>query len=454
MTSQLIYNESIEKSDIINLCSEFKQYAQINPSYYERFDVKRGLRNADGSGVIAGITQICNVHGYIIDEGERQPIEGQLIYRGYNIHDLIENAEREDSFVFEEVVYLLLFGRLPNAANLQCLTASLGQRRELSPGFLVDSIIQVPSNNIMNKLAQSILSLYSYSDVTDQTTLEDEMHIALDLIAKMLILMDGAYQAKHHKFDNASMVMHPLRPEENTAQSILSLIRVDRQYTKEEAQLLDILLALHADHGGGNNSTFACRVATSSGTDPFAAYTSAINLLKGPRHGGANMKVMKMLDDIKVHVKHWDDEGEVADYLTKILKKEANDGSGLIYGMGHVVYTLSDPRAVILKRKAMVLAAGKEIEQEFLLLDLVEQLTPELMYSVRGIDKTVCANVDMYSGLVYRMLGIPDELFTPLFATARMVGWAAHRMEEMLTRKRIISPAYKAITKPKEYVPL
>ena len=430
MTPQLIYNHSIEDSDIHNLCEDLVQYSDIAPKYYERFDVKRGLRNADGSGVIAGITRICMVHGYVMSEGERQPIPGQLIYRGYDINDLIENAEREDRYVFEEVAYLLLFGRLPNGADLERMTRSLGVRRELPPGFLVDSIMQSPSNNIMNKLARSILSLYSYSDVTENTTIEDEMSIALDLIAKMPILMDGAYQAKRHKYDNASLIMHPLRPEENTAESILSLIRNDRSYT------------------------FACRVATSSGTDPFAAYTSAINSLKGPRHGGANIKVIQMLDDIKAHVAHWENEGEVADYLTKILRKEANDGSGLIYGMGHAVYTLSDPRAVILKRKAMALAAGKEIEREFKLLDTIEKLTPELMKSVRGSDKVVCANVDMYSGLVYRMLGIPDELFTPLFATARMVGWAAHRMEEILTGKRIIRPAYKAIAKSKEYVPL
>ena len=250
------------------------------------------------------------------------------------------------------------------------------------------------------------------------------------------------------------MVMHQLRPEERTAESILSLLRSDRSYTKKEAQLLDVMLALHAEHGGGNNSTFACRVATSSGTDPYAAYSSAVNSLKGPRHGGANIKVMEMLDDIKAHVKNWEDEGEVADYLTKHLRREAGDRSGLIYGMGHAVYTLSDPRAVILKRKAFELAAGREIEAEFRLLDLIEKLTPELMVKVRGIDKTVCANVDMYSGLVYRMLGIPDDLFTPLFAAARMVGWSAHRMEEILTGKRIIRPAYRTIAKGKKYIPL
>ena len=398
----MMYNQSMDESDITNLCKELVEYSQIPAKDYERFDVKRGLRNADGSGVVAGITRICNVHGYVMNEGERQPIPGQLIYRGYDINDLIENAEREDRYVFEECAYLLLFGKLPDSVDLERMTRTLGVRRELPPGFLVDSIMQSPSNNLMNKLARSILSLYSYSDIHEDTTMEEEMNVALDLIAKMPILMDGAYQAKRHKFDNASLIMHPLRPEENTAQSILSLIRTDRSYTKAEAQLLDTLLTLHADHGGGNNSTFACRVATSSGTDPFAAYTSAINSLKGPRHGGANIKVIQMLDDIKAHVQHWDNEGEVADYLTKILKKEANDGSGLIYGMGHAVYTLSDPRAVILKRKAMALAAGKEIEQEFRLLDTIEKLTPELMRSVRGIDKVVCANVDMYSGPVCR----------------------------------------------------
>lgn len=440
--------------DITSLCERLAFYSQIDSSLYDKYHVKRGLRYSDGSGVAAGITNICSVHGYIMDEGVRTPIPGELIYRGYDINDLVENAEKEDRFVFEEVVHLLLFGQLPTKKELSDCEHALSIRRELPPGFLVDSIMQSPSKNIMNKLARSILSLYSYDDSPDNTTIQDEMLIALNLIAKMPNLMNGAYQTKRHKFDNASMVMHQLKPKEKTAQSILSLLRNDRQYTKKEAQLLDIMLAIHAEHGGGNNSTFACRVATSSGTDPYAAYATAINSLKGPRHGGANIKVMEMLDDIKAHVSNWEDEGEVADYLTKILKKEAGDRSGLIYGMGHAVYTLSDPRAVILKRKAFDLAKGNEIEPQFRLLALIERLTPELMRSVRGIDKTVCANVDMYSGLVYRMLGIPDDLFTPLFATARMVGWSAHRMEEILTGKRIIRPAYRTIAKRKEYIPL
>ncbi len=442
------------KLDISSLCENLARYSQIDSSLYDKYHVKRGLRHSDGSGVAAGITNICSVHGYIIDEGIRTPIPGELIYRGYDINDLVANAEKEDRFVFEEVIYLLLFGQLPTEEELSACEHTLSIRRELPPGFLVDSIMQSPSKNIMNKLSRSILSLYSYDANPDNTSIEDEMLIALNLIAKMPNLMNGAYQTKRHKFDNASMVMHQLNPEERTAESILSLLRNDRQYTRKEAQLLDIMLAIHAEHGGGNNSTFACRVATSSGTDPYAAYASAVNSLKGPRHGGANLKVIEMLDNIKANVKNWEDEGEVADYLTKILKREANDRSGLIYGMGHAVYTLSDPRAVILKRKAFELAKGQEIERQFNLLDLIEKLTPELMRSVRGIDKTVCANVDMYSGLVYRMLGIPDDLFTPLFASARMVGWAAHRMEEILTGKRIIRPAYRTIAKRREYIPL
>ena len=307
-----------------------------------------------------------------MSEGERQPIPGQLIYRGYDINDLIENAEREDRYVFEEVAYLLLFGRLPNGADLERMTRSLGVRRELPPGFLVDSIMQSPSNNIMNKLARSILSLYSYSDVTENTTIEDEMSIALDLIAKMPILMDGAYQAKRHKYDNASLIMHPLRPEENTAESILSLIRNDRSYTKAEAQLLDTLLALHADHGGGNNSTFTTHVVSSSGTDTYSAVAASLSSLKGPRHGGANLKVMEMFENIEENVTNWEDENELRTYLTKMLDREAFDGTGLVYGMGHAVYTLSDPRCVILKEYAKKLSAEKHREKEFALYESVE----------------------------------------------------------------------------------
>lgn len=442
-------------SDIQTLCSNLREYSRIDPALYEKYKVKRGLRRSDGSGVVAGITRICNVHGYMIDESERIPIPGELIFRGYSIMDLVENAEAENRFLFEEIVYLLLFGELPSPEALSDMRAYLAECRELPSGFLVDSIMQAPSNNVMNKIARSILSLYSYDEENPETpTMEEELHIALGLIAKMPVLMNSAYQVKRHKYDNASMIIHQLNPEHSTAESILSLIRTDGTFTPEEAKLLDVMLSIHAEHGGGNNSTFACRVATSSGTDPYAAYTTAINSLKGARHGGANIKVVQMLDCVKENVKHWDNDGEVADFLKKILLKEAGDRSGLIYGMGHAVYTLSDPRAVILKRKAFEMAKGREIEAEFELLSTIERLTPVLMKEIRGVDKVMCANVDMYSGLVYRMLGIPDDLFTPLFASARIVGWAAHRMEELLTGKRIIRPAYKSITKPRTYLPL
>ena len=304
----------------------------------------------------------------------------------------------------------------------------------------------------MNKLARSVLALYSYDDESEGKELDNEMRTAISLIAKLPVIMTNAYQVKKRHYDNESMIMHPINYEENTAQTILSLLRTDRQYTKQEAQLLDILLMLQAEHGGGNNSTFTCRVLTSSGTDPYSAYSGAICALKGHRHGGANIKVIKMLDNFKENIKHWDNEGEVADYMTKVIKKEAYDHMGLIYGMGHAVYTISDPRACILKRKAFELAKGKEIEAEFRLLDTVERLTPEVFRNVKGSSKVMCANVDMYSGLVYRMLGIPDDLFTPLFAVARIAGWSAHRMEEILTGGRIIRPAYKAIAKSKKYI--
>ena len=453
MTPQLIYNHSIEDSDIHNLCEDLVQYSDIAPKYYERFDVKRGLRNADGSGVIAGITRICMVHGYVMSEGERQPIPGQLIYRGYDINDLIENAEREDRYVFEEVAYLLLFGRLPNGADLERMTRSLGVRRELPPGFLVDSIMQSPSNNIMNKLARSILSLYSYSDVTENTTIEDEMSIALDLIAKMPILMDGAYQAKRHKYDNASLIMHPLRPEENTAESILSLIRNDRSYTKAEAQLLDTLLALHADHGGGNNSTFTTRVVTSSGTDTYSAMAAALCSLKGPRHGGANLMVMHMMQNIRDNLHDIEDDEELEAYLKKLLHGEAFDRKGLIYGMGHAVYSLSDPREVVFKGYVEQLAHEKGRDKDLSLYTRIERMAPQLIAQERKIFKGVSPNVDFYSGFVYEMLGIPMELYTPLFAVARVMGWSAHRIEELLSANKIIRPAYKSLGGTHDYIP-
>lgn len=444
----------ISGANITDLCGEVAENSRIDMKLYEKYHVKRGLRNSDGTGVVAGITNICNVHGYVLNEGEVEPIPGQLIYRGHSINDLVENVEAEDRFGYEETVFLLLFGRLPNVKELNTFNTYLSLKRDLPGGFVEDMILKAPSKNIMNKLARSVLALYSYDDECENKGLESEMRTAISLISKLPVIMANAYQVKRRVFDNQSMIMHPINYEENTAQCILSLLRNDRQYTKEEAQMLDCLLMLQAEHGGGNNSTFTCRVLTSSGTDPYSAYSSAICSLKGPRHGGANIQVIQMLDNFKSNIRHWDNEGEVADYMRKTIRKETNDGSGLIYGMGHAVYTISDPRAIILKKKAFELAKGKEIEAEFRLLETVERLTPEIFKEVKGSTKTMCANVDMYSGLVYRMLGIPDELFTPLFAVARMAGWAAHRMEEILTSNRIIRPAYKAIAKEREYIKL
>ena len=431
------------------LCEQFVRNNTIDPQLYKKYVVKRGLRNSDGTGVMAGLTNICNVHGYVVNEGEKSPIDGQLIYRGYNINELVSNVVKENRFGFEEVIYLLLMGELPKRDELEAFKMIVSENRVLPLNFFEDMILKAPSRNIMNKMARSVLALYSYDDNPENRSPEYEMATAISIISKLPNIM-----VKKRVFDGESMIMHPLIAEHSTAEMILSALRPDRQFTDEEAKLLDLMLMLHAEHGGGNNSTFSCRVLTSSGTDPYSAYTAAIGSLKGPKHGGANIKVIGMHDCIKENVSNWNDENEVADFLRKILRKEAYDHSGLIYGMGHAVYTLSDPRAVILKANAKKLAQGTEFEAEFNLLETVERLTPELFAEVKGDTKVMCANVDMYSGLVYRMLGIPDDLFTPLFAVSRMAGWCAHRFEELVTGKRIIRPAYKAVKKEKKYVPI
>lgn len=440
--------------DINSLYEAYTANNKIDPKYYEKFNVKRGLRNPDGSGVMAGVTNICNVHGYVINEGEKSPDEGKLVFRGYNINDLVSNVVAENRFGYEEIAYLLLGGKLPTEHQLENFRELLDNNRELPEGFFEDMILKAPSKNIMNKMSRAVLALYSYDDVPDNTEVKHEVDTAVSIIAKMPVIMVSAYHVKQRYYNHKSMFMHPLIPGQSTAETILSMLRPDRQFTDEEAKLLDVILMLHAEHGGGNNSTFTCRVLTSSGTDPYAAYSAAIGSLKGPRHGGANHKVIQMHQYIKDNVKNWDDEGEVADFLRKILRKEAGDGTGLIYGMGHAVYTLSDPRAVILKQNAAKMAIGSEFEAEYRLLEMIERLTPELFKEVKGDEKKMCANVDMYSGFVYKMLGIPEDLFTPLFAVSRMAGWCAHRFEESMTGKRIIRPAYKSVSKEKAYIPL
>lgn len=420
--------------DINSLYEAYTANNKIDPKYYEKFNVKRGLRNPDGSGVMAGVTNICNVHGYVINEGEKSPDEGKLVFRGYNINDLVSNVVAENRFGYEEIAYLLLGGKLPTEHQLENFRELLDNNRELPEGFFEDMILKAPSKNIMNKMSRAVLALYSYDDVPDNTEVKHEVDTAVSIIAKMPVIMVSAYHVKQRYYNHKSMFMHPLIPGQSTAETILSMLRPDRQFTDEEAKLLDVMLMLHAEHGGGNNSTFTCRVLTSSGTDPYAAYSAAIGSLKGPRHGGANHKVIQMHQYIKDNVKNWDDEGEVADFLRKILRKEAGDGTGLIYGMGHAVYTLSDPRAVILKQNAAKMAIGSEFEAEYRLLEMIERLTPELFKEVKGDEKKMCANVDMYSGFVYKMLGIPEDLFTPLFAVSRMAGWCAHRFEESMLK--------------------
>ena len=441
---------------INSLCKDLREYSAVDPALFQKYHVNRGLRRPDGTGVVAGITKICNVHGYMLNEGEIEAIPGELIYRGYEITDLVRAVEKENRFGYEETAYLLLFGKLPTVEQLKNFRQYISESRELPEGFVLDMIAKAPSNNIMNKLARSVLALYSYDEECEVRSLENEVRIAVSMIARLPVIMSAAYQVKRQHFDGESLVMHPLRPEESNAETILSLLRIDRKYSPEEAHLLDICMMLHAEHGGGNNSAFTCRVLTSSGTDPYSAYSGAIGALKGFRHGGANIKVIEQLETFKREVADPENEGQVADFIRKILRKEAGDGAGLIYGMGHAVYTLSDPRAVLLKEKAFELAKGKEIEADFRLLETIERLTPQLVAekSAHAAGKHICANVDLYSGLVYRMLGIPSDLLTPLFAVSRIAGWAAHRIEEVLTGGRIIRPAYKSITKRMEYTPL
>ena len=440
--------------DIRTICDKTVKNNTIPQELFSKFGVKRGLRNEDGTGVMAGITNICNVHGYVINEGEKQSAEGELIYRGYNINDIVEDVVASNRYGYEEVVYLLIFGELPTSDELKGFCDYIASKRELPKDFAEDMIFKAPSPNIMNKMSRSVLALYSYDEYPEDSSIESEIDKAVSVIARLPAIMVNAYMVKRRIYDKQSMFVHPIRLEENTAQTILSTLRPDRNYTEEEAHLLDLMLMLHAEHGGGNNSTFTSRVLTSAGTDAYSTYASAICSLKGHRHGGANIKVMQMLENIEENVSDWESDDEVASYLEKIIRREANDYSGLIYGMGHAVYTLSDPRAKILKANAMRLAKGSEIEEEFMLLDRIERLTPEVFSKVKGNTKAMCANVDMYSGLVYKMLGIPGELYTPLFALARVAGWSAHRIEEMLTGKRIIRPAYKAVSKRKVYVPI
>ena len=437
-----------------SLCREFEKYNYIDPQDFERYHVKRGLRNEDGTGVMAGLTRVCSVHGYVIDDGERVPKPGQLSYRGISVGDIVRGAQKDDRFGFEEVVWLLLFGRLPDKEKLEWFRSVLSQARELPPYFAEDMIIKAPSRNIMNKLGRSVLALYSYDDNPDDISLENVLRQCIELIARMPVIMSYAYQVKRRHFDGKSMFFHPLNPDHSIAETILAAIRPDRAFTDQEAKILDRCLILHADHGGGNNSTFTTRVLSSTGTDTYSAISASIGSLKGPRHGGANIKVMEMCDDIAAHIRNIHDDGEMRDYLSRLLKRQAFDGAGLVYGMGHAVYTISDPRAVLIREMAREICTDGELAERLALLEAIERLTPEVIAENKSVTKPICANVDLYSGLVYTALRIPPELFTPIFAVSRIAGWSAHRIEEITSGSRIMRPAYKAVWRKQDYIPL
>ena len=450
-------SEAARAQDFIqSLCAVYeKNNRQLDPALYERFEVKRGLRNADGTGVMAGITQIGNVQGYYIEDGERVPAKGRLIYRGINVEELIGGFMSEGRFGFEETAYLLLFGALPTRSQLEEFDRALSALRPLPQNFTEDMILKAPGRDIMNRLGRCILALYCYDPEPEPTTLANELRHALALVARCPMIVAHSYAAKRHYFDNESLYLHRSQEGLSFAENFLYAIRHDNQFTPEEARLLDLCMVLHAEHGGGNNSAFACRVLSSAGTDIYAAISAAVGALKGPRHGGANKKVMEMFRYIREGVPDWRDDRKLADFLRKIRRREAGDRSGLIYGMGHAIYTLSDPRAKLLKQFAGALAETKGMEEEFQLISAVERISPDIINESVRDPRPLCANVDLYSGFVYKLLDIPEELYTPLFAMARMVGWCAHRVEEVYNPgNKIIRPAYKAVAPLQPFVPL
>ncbi len=437
-----------------SLCMDYKIHNSLTAEARTNSLIKRGLRNDDGTGVMVGCTKIGNVMGYHVIDGEREPMEGRLIYRGYDLTDLVSAYIREGRFGFTEVAYLLLFGHLPDVDRYTKFKALLNDYTALPDNFVEDMIIKHPSRDVMNKLGRSVLTLYSSDPNPDEVTTENMMRQSIELIARFPLIVAYAYVVKRHYFDNDSLYLHRPDPTLSAAENFLRMIRPDRQYTQEEARLLDLCLVCHAEHGGGNNSTFSCRSVASTGTDTYSAIAAAVGSLKGPRHGGANAQVLRQFEEFKKNVRNWKDDDQIAAFIEKILRKEASDRSGLVYGMGHAIYTLSDPRAVILKRSARRLAEQRGMLDELELMEAIERVTPQVFSAVTGSEKVMCANVDMYSGLIYRMLDIPQELFTPLFAVARITGWCAHRMEEALTGGRIYRPAYKPLIRHKEYVPM
>lgn len=431
-----------------------KKNSQVDAELYVKYDVKRGLRDLSGKGVLAGLTRIGEVQAQRMVDGELVPCPGRLIYRGVDIFDLVKGFNSEDRNGFEEVAYLLLFGEQPNRGELERFERLLVDNRTLSNDFIHDSILQVPSRDVMNALARTVLALYAADENPDATDIPNVLRQSLALIAMFPLLSVYSYQAYAYQYKGESLVIHSHNPELGTAANFLHMLRRDSAYTPLEERILDLALILHAEHGGGNNSSFTMHVVTSSGTDTYSATAAALGSLKGPRHGGANIKVVQMFDDLKQSVRNLEDEGELADYLGRLLGREAFDRTGLIYGMGHAVYSISDPRTLILRDQVEQLALEKGMEEEYALYERIERLAPEIIASKRKIYKGVSANVDFYSGLLYRLLEIPEELFTPLFAVSRIAGWCAHRAEEIASAGKIIRPAYRSVVEHVPYVPL
>jgi len=447
-------NEATHSSMLQDLVKLAERNGYIDPELYAKYDVKRGLRDADGKGVLVGLTRIGNVYGYDVVDGKPVAVPGKLIYRGYDVEDIIHDIEKSEQFGFEQVIYLLLFGELPNASQLAEFDAIIGENRELPNNFVEDMILKSPSSDIMNKLARSVLVSYSYDPNPEDTSIANNLAQCIQLIARFPTMVAYGYQAKRRHYDGKSMYLHNPLPNLSTAENFLRLIRADKNYDKLEAELLDLALILHAEHGGGNNSSLTVHVVSSADTDTYSAIGAAVGSLKGRRHGGANIKVAEMMDDIKANVRDWSNEKDVGDYLRKLLRKEAFDRSGLVYGQGHAVYTISDPRAILLREKARELAVVKKCVEEFELYCLIERIFPAIFKEEKGADKRICTNVDFYSGFVYSMLGIPRELYTPIFAVSRIAGWAAHRLEEIISGGRIYRPAFKQVGDLREYVPI
>lgn len=440
--------------ELIRLSELSRNCSVISSDLYAQYDVKRGLRDLNGKGVLVGLTEISDVCSTKIVNGESVPADGELYYRGYNVKDIIKGIDRKSHFGFEECTYLLLFGELPTKEQLNDFIKMLSDYRSLPTSFVRDIIMKAPSRDMMNTLARSVLTLYSYDDYADDISLPNVLRQCLQLISLFPMLSVYGYQAYKHYHDGASLFIHQPKPEYSTAENILHILRPDSKFSPLEAKLLDTALILHMEHGGGNNSTFTTHLVSSSGTDTYSAIAASLGSLKGPKHGGANIKVIRMFEDMKEHIHDWTDEDEIAAYLTALLHKEAFDHAGLIYGMGHAVYSLSDPRAVVFRSFVEELSAEKGYEKEFALYSAVERLAPEIIAKERKIYKGVSPNVDFYSGFAYHMLGLPVELYTPIFAIARISGWSAHRLEELANGGKIMRPAYQNVLEHREYIPM